>query len=70
MGCCHFFVHRPWAIFNSAPELLPGSVEKIRRLRPRWILPFHFDVADGDLHRRRFVKLYGLEDWEQPKAGP
>jgi glyoxylase-like metal-dependent hydrolase (beta-lactamase superfamily II) len=56
-------VHKPWAIFNSAPELLPASAEKIRRLRPRWILPFHFDFLDGELHRRRFVKLYGLEDW-------
>lgn len=55
--------HKPWAILNCAPELLPASAEKIRRLRPRWILPFHFDFLDGELHRRRFVKLYGLKDW-------
>jgi len=74
MGCCHLFsrdmmasyffsVHKPWAIFNSAPELLPASAEKIRRLRPRWMLPFHLGFLDGELHRRRFAKLYGFEDW-------
>lgn len=63
MASYFFNVHKPMAIFNSAPELLPASAEIIRRLRPRWILPDHFDVADGELHRRRFVKLYGMEDW-------
>ena len=66
MASYFFNVHKPWPIFNSAPELLPASAEKIHRLRPRWILPFHFDVLDGDLHRRRFAKLYGFEDWETP----
>jgi hypothetical protein len=56
--------HKPWPILNSAPELLTASAERIRQLKPRWILPQHFDQADGDLHRRRFAKLYGLEDWE------
>lgn len=63
MASYFFNVHKPWAIFNSAPELLPASAEKIRKLQPRWILPFHFDFLDGELHRRRFVKLYGLQDW-------
>jgi glyoxylase-like metal-dependent hydrolase (beta-lactamase superfamily II) len=63
MASYFFNVHKPWAILNTAPELLAESAEKIRRLRPRWILPMHFDVLDGELHRRRFAKLYGLEDW-------
>lgn len=63
MASYFFNVHKPPPIYNSAPELLPAAVERIRQLRPRWILPLHFDVLDGDLHRRRFVKLYGLEDW-------
>jgi glyoxylase-like metal-dependent hydrolase (beta-lactamase superfamily II) len=64
MASYFFNVHKPAAILNTAPELLPASAERIRQLRPRWILPFHYDVLDGELHRRRFVKLYGLEDWE------
>lgn len=63
MASYWFNVHKPWAIFNSAPKLLPASAEKIRRLRPLWILPFHFDFLDGDLHRRRFAKLYNFPDW-------
>jgi len=29
----------------------------------RWIIPLHFDLLDGELHRRRFARLYGMEDW-------
>jgi glyoxylase-like metal-dependent hydrolase (beta-lactamase superfamily II) len=59
-----FSVHRPASILNTAPELLAVSAEKIRQLKPRWILPCHFDRLDGDLSRRRFAKLYGFDDWE------
>lgn len=69
MASYFFNVHKPWAIFNTAPALLPASAEKIRRLRPRWIIPLHFDVLDGELHRRRFAKLYGLEDWGADGSG-
>lgn len=58
-----FSTHHPPPILNSAPECLLASAEKIRRLKPRWIVPCHFDVLDGDLHRRRFAKLYGFNDW-------
>jgi glyoxylase-like metal-dependent hydrolase (beta-lactamase superfamily II) len=68
MASYFFNPHKPPAIFNSAPELLRASAEKIRRLRPRWVVPNHFDFLDGDLHRRRFVKLHGFEDWEEPRA--
>jgi len=63
MASYFFNVHKPAAILNSAPELLPASAERIRRLRPRWILPMHFDFLDGDRHRRRFARLYGFQDW-------
>lgn len=56
-----FHPHRPMAVFNSAPELLDASAEKIRRLNPRWIIPFHFDWLDGALHRRRFDEVYGFK---------
>lgn len=67
MFASYFFnVHRPAAILNSAPELFPSSVEKVRRLNPRWIVPSHYDYLDGALHRRRFAKLYGIE-WPTTK---
>lgn len=64
MASYFFNAHKPWAILNSAPEMLDASAEKICRLKPRRILPCHFDFLDGDLHRRRFAKLYGFADWE------
>jgi glyoxylase-like metal-dependent hydrolase (beta-lactamase superfamily II) len=64
MFASYFFsVHKPPAILNSAPEQFAASAEKIRRLRPRRIVPCHCDVLDGERHRRRFAKLYGLDDW-------
>jgi len=64
MASYFFDTHRPWPVLNTAPELLATSAEKIRQLKPRWILPFHYDRFDGDIHRRRFAKLYGFKDWE------
>jgi glyoxylase-like metal-dependent hydrolase (beta-lactamase superfamily II) len=65
MFASYFFnTHRPPPILNSFPEQLATSAEKIRQLSPRWMVPCHFDVLDGDLHRRRFAKLYGFKDWE------
>ena len=69
MGCCQLLydgensVLLDTGLAGENLELLAASAEKIRRLRPHWILPFHFDFLDGELYRRRFVKWYGLEDW-------
>jgi glyoxylase-like metal-dependent hydrolase (beta-lactamase superfamily II) len=64
MFASYFFnVHKPAGILNSAPELLASSAEKVRRLQPRLLVPCHYDRLDGELHRRRFAKLYGFEDW-------
>jgi glyoxylase-like metal-dependent hydrolase (beta-lactamase superfamily II) len=52
-----FNVHMPPAIFNSAPDLIPASLEKARALDPRLMVPQHYDVLDGLLHRRRFDTL-------------
>jgi glyoxylase-like metal-dependent hydrolase (beta-lactamase superfamily II) len=52
-----FNVHFPPAILNSAPELIPATLEKALRLNPRLIVPQHYDVLDGALHRRRFDRL-------------
>ena len=52
-----FNVHLPPAILNSAPALIPESLEKARRLNARFIVPQHYDVLDGELHRRRFDAL-------------
>jgi glyoxylase-like metal-dependent hydrolase (beta-lactamase superfamily II) len=55
-----FNVHRPPAILNSAPELMAASAEKVRRLNPKFIVPQHFDVLDGALHKQRAWKLFGF----------
>jgi glyoxylase-like metal-dependent hydrolase (beta-lactamase superfamily II) len=52
-----FNVHLPPPILNSAPELIPASLEKAMRLNPRLIVPQHYDVLDGELHRSRFDRL-------------
>jgi glyoxylase-like metal-dependent hydrolase (beta-lactamase superfamily II) len=49
-----FNVHLPPPMLNSAPALIPGSLEKARQLNPRLMVPQHYDVLDGELHRRRF----------------
>lgn len=62
MFASYFFnTHKPPAILNSAAEQFPASVEKIRKLNPRLIFPHHHDWLDGELHRRRFVRLYGIQ---------
>lgn len=52
-----FNVHLPPPILNSAPELIPGSLDKARLINPRLMVPQHYDVLDGALHRRRFDRL-------------
>ena len=66
MASYFFNVHKPPAILNSVPEHFPASVEKVRRLNPRWIVPSHYDYLDGALHRGRFAKLYQIE-WPAAK---
>jgi len=44
-------------IFTSRPELIPGSLRKVLELDPRWIVPNHYDVLDGELHKRRYLEL-------------
>lgn len=52
-----FHVHLPAPILNSRPELIPGSLRKAQALNPRYIVPQHYDILDGELHRRRFDAL-------------
>ncbi len=61
-----FNVHKPPAILNSVPEQFPVSIEKLRRLNPRWMVPCHFDFLDGALHRRRFAERFGIQ-WPEVK---
>lgn len=60
MASYFFNAHKPPAILNSVPELFPASVERVRQLNPRWVVPCHYDFLDGELHRRRFAKLFGI----------
>ena len=52
-----FHVHQPPPILNTAPELIPGTLEKVKRLNPRLMVPQHYDILDAALHRRRFDRL-------------
>lgn len=52
-----FNVHLPPPILNSRPELIPASLRKAQALNPRYIVPQHYDILDGELHRRRFDAL-------------
>lgn len=52
-----FMIHLPPPILNSRPELIPASLRKVERLDPRLIVPNHYDVLDGELHKRRYQKL-------------
>ena len=71
MFASYFFnTHKPPPILNSVPEQFAGSVEKIRRLAPRWVVPNHCDFFDGELHRQRFAKLFGLADWKMLSSQP
>ena len=63
-----FNVHTPPAILNDAPELIQGSLERVREIDPRLIVPQHYDVLDGALHRRRFDRL--LQRRRARKPGP
>jgi glyoxylase-like metal-dependent hydrolase (beta-lactamase superfamily II) len=63
-----FNAHFPPAILNSAPELIPASLEKARRLNPRLMVPQHYDVLDGALHRRRFDRLLAKQSRKKAVA--
>ncbi|QYM78127.1 MBL fold metallo-hydrolase [Horticoccus luteus] len=52
-----FNVHLPPRILNAAPAMIPASLEKAQRLNPRLIVPQHYDVLDGALHRTRLDGL-------------
>lgn len=52
-----FRVHLPPPILNSCPELLPESLRRALALKARYIVPQHYDILDGELHRRRFEAL-------------
>jgi len=52
-----FRVHLPYAILNTVPELMASSLRRALALDPRFIVPQHYDVLDGELHRRRFDRM-------------
>ncbi|HYO15407.1 MAG TPA: MBL fold metallo-hydrolase [Thermoanaerobaculia bacterium] len=52
-----FNTHLPSPILNSRPEMIPASLRKAEDLDPRLIVPNHYDLPDGELHKRRFQGL-------------
>lgn len=52
-----FNVRLPPPILNSRSELLQASLRKALALDVQLIVPQHYDILDGALHRRRFLAL-------------
>jgi len=52
-----FNVHLPPRILNARPDMMAASLRKARALQPHFIVPQHYDILDGELHRRRFEEL-------------
>ncbi len=52
-----FSVHLPPSFLNSCPEKFPVSLQRVRELNPRRVIPNHYDRLDSELHRRRLQCL-------------
>lgn len=52
-----FTTHLPPGFLNAAPQLIESSVRKALALDPRHVVPQHYDVLNGELHRRRLDRL-------------
>src|SRR5215472_10155338 len=52
-----FLAHLPPAMLNSCPEYLDSSLRRVQKLSPRRIVPNHYLVFNGELHRRNFDRL-------------
>jgi glyoxylase-like metal-dependent hydrolase (beta-lactamase superfamily II) len=49
-----FSTHLPPVFLNSCPEKLSSSLNQVKSLAPRYIIPNHYSGFDGKLHRTRF----------------
>lgn len=52
-----FNTHLPPPILNVAPRLIRPTLRKALALDPRYVVPQHYDILDGELHRRRLDRL-------------
>jgi glyoxylase-like metal-dependent hydrolase (beta-lactamase superfamily II) len=52
-----FSSHLPPPIFNSCPQYLKSSLQKVAALSPELIIPNHYDTIDWALHKKRFYQL-------------
>ncbi len=59
------FASYPWStylpppILNSCPQHFPASLQRVRDLAPRRLLPNHSETVDTELLARRFHKAFG-----------
>ena len=53
----------PPSILNSAPELIWPSLKRAQAMNVRFMVPQHYDVLSGALHRRRFDELMERLEW-------
>ena len=52
-----YSTHLPPSILNSCPEFFGASFRLVGTMDPRLVVPNHYDVLDGELHRRRVEKF-------------
>ena len=52
-----FSAHLPPAFLNSCPEKFEASLQHVCQISPRYIIPNHYNVFDGELHRKKFDTL-------------
>ncbi len=52
-----FSVHLPPPFLNSCPEKFGASLQQVKTLAPRYIIPNHYSGLDGELQRKRFDRL-------------
>jgi glyoxylase-like metal-dependent hydrolase (beta-lactamase superfamily II) len=56
-----FSTHLPPVFLNSCPAKIKASLQQVKTLAPHYIIPNHYDGLDGELHRRKFDSLVGLQ---------
>ena len=52
-----FSTHLPPFFLNSCPEKIKASLQRVKALAPRYIIPNHYSGLEGEVHRERFDSL-------------
>ncbi|SRR5713101_7099531 len=53
----NFITHLPPAFLNSCPEYFDASLDRVKQLSPKLMVPNHYFKFDAEMHRRKFDAL-------------